>query len=100
QGLGVYDLFDGVYGARYDLGEKNRMKKADIIRNLLDEKGIRKEEAILIGDTMFDVAGAKVCDLDVAIVRYGFGQESDFDGQDIAFFADAPADIVRGLEGL
>ena len=97
-GLGAYDLFDGVYGSRYDLGEKNRMKKEDILRYLLWENGIKKEECLLIGDTLFDVDGAEKCDLPVAIVRYGFGSPDDFVEKKIAFFADTPLDLPQKLE--
>lgn len=97
-GFGILDLFDDVYGSRYDLGEKNRMKKSDIIVALMNDKGMKKEECILIGDTIFDVNGAKGSGIDVGIVRYGFGKEGDFDGEKIIFFADAPADLVKKLE--
>ena len=98
QGLGAYDLFDGVYGSRYDLGENNRLQKEDVLRFLLRENGIRNDECILIGDTLFDVEGAEKCDLPVAIVRYGFGSPDDFVGKKIAFFADLPADLPEKLE--
>ena len=95
--LNIRRLFDGVYGSRYDLG---RSKKWEILEAIVSEENLDKDECILIGDTAFDVEGAEKSGIRCAIVRYGFGQDKDFVGKDIAFFADNPFELIQKIEEL
>lgn len=89
------ELFDGVYGSRYDLG---RSKKHEVIDAIAARENLNKKECILIGDTIFDVEGAEKSGVGTAIVRYGFGFPEDFQGHDIAFFIDRVGDIADKIE--
>ncbi|MGN1042927.1 MAG: HAD family hydrolase [Christensenellales bacterium] len=93
--LGADGFFTAIYGSRYEL---NRTEKKDVIEDLVADFGLKKEDCILIGDTVFDVEGAKNAGIKVAIVKYGFGEEEDFCANDVEFFADSPMDIVKKLE--
>lgn len=94
---GVKDLFDGIYGSRYDY-DPPRAQKDKIIEALIRDEGLDKEECILIGDTIYDVEGAVKAGIKVAIVNYGFGEKEDFADSDIAFFADTTEDILTKIE--
>lgn len=95
KGFKIDNLFDGVYGSRYEI---RRVNKSDIIESLIAERGLNKDECILVGDTLFDVEGAEKCGIKVGIVNYGFGSPEEFEGRDIAFFADSPTDIAGKIE--
>ncbi len=94
---GIYNLFDGVFGVRTDLG---RYTKTQVIDAIIEERKLEKSECILIGDTAFDVEGAELSGIKVAIVNYGFGNADDFKGKRIEFFADAVDDIADKIERL
>ena len=94
---GIGHIFDGIYGSRYDYNPP-RNQKSKIIEALIEDEGLNKEECILLGDTVYDVAGAKQSGIKVAIVNYGFGEIEDFVGEKIEFFADTTSDILTKIE--
>lgn len=54
--------------------------KADIIKCGIDELNIvNKEECIMVGDTKFDIIGAKENNMNSIGVMYGFGSKDDFE---------------------
>lgn len=89
--MGIARYFDGIYGNN----GIDRMHKAEVLEALFSECGIAKEESILIGDTVFDVEGAKLCGIATGIVNYGFGRKEDFGEylSDISFFADTAREL-------
>ncbi len=93
--LNVSDYFAAIYGSRYDLG---RVNKADVLKSLVDDCNLDKSESILIGDTVYDAAGAEAVGIRTGIVTYGFGEKEDFDGRKIEFFADSPLQAAEKLE--
>lgn len=52
---------------------EGRLKKADIILKCMDELKISAHEAVYIGDSMFDVEGARKAGINFYGVSYGFG---------------------------
>ncbi|HKL74178.1 MAG TPA: HAD hydrolase-like protein [Clostridia bacterium] len=89
--LGIFDLFDFVQGSNAKAGI---IGKSAVLNELLN-KGVKKDECLLIGDTIFDVEGAEDVNIPVAIVKYGFGKESDFVGKNIVWYAESVPDIVN-----
>ena len=67
--LNLLSNFDIVCG----MDEKDSLTKADIIKNCISELNIKKEEAILVGDSEFDLKGAKEAGVDFLALTYGFG---------------------------
>lgn len=65
--------FDRICGASMD---RSRMEKADVIRYLLDLVG-DTGNAIMVGDTAFDVRGAKVHGIPTIGVAWGYGKVED-----------------------
>lgn len=48
-------------------------KKEDVIKKLLDENGLDKNETLMVGDTHYDIIGARLNDVRCVEVTYGFG---------------------------
>ena len=72
QGLLAY--FDAVCG----MDAEDRLTKADLIRRCMQAAKAGKEETILVGDSIFDAAGAAEAGVAFMAVTYGFG----FHGQE------------------
>ncbi len=67
--FGLAHHFDSIRGSDDSL----TCTKADIVNAVLTELGVGREEAILIGDTIHDEAGAKESGVGFIGVDYGFG---------------------------
>lgn len=102
QEFGVLEYFDCVAGTH----EGIKRTKADIIRLTLEKLGCTcPEEAVLIGDTFYDAAGAQEAGVKFIAVSFGFGfkKEEDLAGYPnigLAHSADEVALLLRqnGLE--
>ncbi len=71
--LDVLRFFDFVYGALADRAEKD-----EIILAVFADGKAKKDETIIIGDTFYDMRGAKKVGIDCIGVTYGFGKREDF----------------------
>ena len=71
--FGLAQYFDQIRGAAYNDGNS---RKADVIASVLDslEEG---NNAIMVGDTIFDVEGAQEMHLPVIGVSWGYGKVSE-----------------------
>ena len=71
--IGLGGFFDAICGSTLD---GRRKEKADIIRYACDTLGVEvsKDSVCLVGDTMFDAAGALSAGCDFVGVTYGFGR--------------------------
>ena len=67
--------FDRICGASMDL---SRNSKADVIAYLLELNG-KTENAIMVGDTAFDVIGAKAHGISTIGVSWGYGEVADME---------------------
>ncbi len=67
---GLYKYFDFISASSYD---KSRISKSDIINYALKELNINLSEALMIGDTRYDIEGAKDNNIDSLGVLYGYG---------------------------
>lgn len=75
--FGFTDYFAYVAGA--DL-EGTRVRKADVIRYLLEKEGIADpREAVMIGDRKHDVLGAKEVGMESIGVLYGYGSREELE---------------------
>lgn len=88
--MGITDCFDIVAGSNAKAGI---VGKKDVLNSLF-ARGVEKDKCVLIGDTIFDVEGAKEVNIPVAIVKYGFGVAKDFEKEQIIWYADTVMDIV------
>lgn len=73
---GMDSLFDRICGAK-DEGEGNA--KWQVLRRALEELGAGPENAVLIGDTKYDVAGARRCGIPCIGVGYGYAAPGELE---------------------
>ena len=73
--FGLAKYFELICGATLD---GSRSKKADIITYLLEKAG-GAENAIMVGDTSYDVIGAKAHNMPAIGVSWGYGKIADME---------------------
>ena len=94
--FGFYEYFDNISGALLD---GSRIEKADIITYALERIGSpEKSECIMIGDTAFDVIGAKALGMDSIGVTYGYGAAEDMKAAGATYMASTPYEIQKILK--
>ncbi|MBQ9837923.1 MAG: HAD-IA family hydrolase [Oscillospiraceae bacterium] len=80
------EFFELICGATLD---SSRSKKADVIAYLLEKIG-GADNAVMVGDTAFDVIGAKAHGIDTIGVAWGYGAVADMVDAGAAAIADSP----------
>lgn len=60
----------------------NILRKDDIVRMCMEEMGAKKEDTVLIGDTVHDALGAERAGVGFIAVAYGFGFKNEEDVKD------------------
>ena len=89
-GEGMLELFEVISGSDSD---GNNNSKAAVLTRAMNALGADRKETVLVGDTKYDIAGAKACGVDCIGVRYGYAAEGEL--------ASAGADhIVNDLQQL
>lgn len=89
--FGLDGYFHDICGATSD---EIRTKKGDIIAYALEKNGIRnREQAVMIGDRLYDIAGARESGISSIGVLYGFGSREELE----AAGADALAEDFKVL---
>lgn len=92
--FGILEYFDNVYGADFSAG---RVEKTDVLRYALADSRENPGEALLIGDTVYDVEGALAVGIDCLAVTYGFGAERDLTGPRVIGRVSRPSGIAAAL---
>jgi phosphoglycolate phosphatase len=96
--FGILELFDEVVGATFD---DTRKKKVDILKEVFCRwDDIAPEEMCLVGDTIYDVAGANAVGIPCIAVSFGFGNMQEMVEAGIAGSCDSMEelpDVVRRL---
>ena len=93
---GLTDCFDIVVGSF--IGPNND-KKWEILTRAMEDLGASKEDTVLVGDTKYDVAGAKICGIPSIGVRWGYASPGELEeaGADIIF--DSMKELEEFLTG-
>lgn len=86
----IYEYFDAVCGVTF---KSDCETKASIIARALKELDAKPENALMIGDTHFDIEGAKENSITSIGVLWGFGSAEEFNTADADFIAEKPFDI-------
>lgn len=84
--------FDFVAGATMD---SSRVKKGDVIAYALKESGCSAENAVMIGDKMHDILGAKENGLDSIGVLFGYGSREELENAEADYIAETVDDIIK-----
>jgi len=96
--FGLDKYFEDICGADDD---KNRSKKAEVIRYALDKHGITDPDAVLmVGDRKYDVTGAAECKIKCMGVLYGFGDREELETAGAAYIAETVEDMARIIVSL
>lgn len=90
--LGLKDYFDYISGADFE-GKKTH--KPEVIKAALDELKITdKSSVLMVGDTKFDIEGARLCGVSSAGVLCGFGTEDEMKAQGADFIVETLEEII------
>ena len=73
----LYEYFDVVIGS--GPGGINNEPKWKIVQDAMHRCGADTKHAVLIGDTKYDVEGAKKCGIPCIGVRWGYAEEGDLE---------------------
>lgn len=77
--FGLDGYFDEIAGA--ELSVDGRNSKEEVLRYVLNRLGVvDTERVVLVGDTRFDVQGAKALGIDCIGVTYGYGEAKELKG--------------------
>ena len=85
--------FDLICGASFD---QSRTTKSEVIAFLLEQNG-RIDNAVMVGDTEFDVLGAAAHGIPTIGVSWGYGQVEDMQKAGAAAIADTPESLLELL---
>lgn len=96
--FGLLDLFDDVVGATFD---RRIDTKEEVLNEVLRRwSDIPKNQMCLIGDTMFDLVGAKKIGIDCIAVSYGFGNAKEMLQKGAVAICDRMADLPELIQRL
>lgn len=73
---GMLSLFDVIVGSNPDKGDDT---KAAVLRRAMDTLGVGTNETVLVGDTKYDVLGAKQCGVPCIGVGWGCAAEGELE---------------------
>ena len=86
---GMLSLFDVLVGSSPD---RNNDSKADVLRRAMEALDVSASETVLIGDTKYDVLGAKQCGVPCIGVGWGYAAEGELEAAGADFIVpDIPA---------
>ncbi len=96
--FGLLALFDDVVGATFD---RRIDTKEEVLNEVLRRwSAIPKDQMCLIGDTMFDLVGAKKIGIDCIAVSYGFGDAKEMLQSGAIAVCDRMADLPELISSL
>ena len=88
--------FDSICGASLDAG---RESKEDVITYLLAQIGT-PDQVTMVGDTAYDVVGARAHGIDTIGVTWGYGTREDMAAAGAVALAETPQELHRLLTGI
>ncbi|MBO6094207.1 MAG: HAD hydrolase-like protein, partial [Oscillospiraceae bacterium] len=93
EGFALMPYFDIVAGASWD---RSRETKGEVLQYLLGCTG-NAGEAVMIGDTHFDVIGAHELNLPAIGVTWGYGLEEEMVKAEAEAIVDSPEELAAYL---
>lgn len=95
---GLKNSFDFIGGSVMDL---KRTTKAEVIQYVLEENGIsagNSAELVMIGDTKYDIIGAKAFNIRSIGVTYGYGSRQELEEAGADYVVDSPQEVFQLLK--
>ncbi|GHV89831.1 phosphoglycolate phosphatase [Spirochaetia bacterium] len=86
--------FDGIVGSNMD---GTRSAKEDVIKYVLEAYHLKKAETIMVGDTKYDMAGAKKNGIDSLAVTYGYGTVEELKETEPTYICNTLMEILELL---
>ena len=90
--FGLAQYFDYIGG-----NKEEKSTKAGLIAEGLEATGATPDEAVLIGDSIFDLYGAQEAGIDFIAAAYGFGPDDGFPEKECVAICNHPHDFVKYL---
>lgn len=90
--FGLTPMLQRIYGPSL---EGKRSEKAELLTHAMEEEGIHPESCWMVGDRMFDIAGARACGLRSIGVLYGYGSREELTEAGADHLAETPKKIFR-----
>ena len=90
------ELFDGFYCPGFGSLTSD---KAGLALSAISDFSVSKEEAVLIGDTKFDVRSAKQAGIECIGVRYGFSEEGELEREGADYIVSDVNEIFSLIAG-
>lgn len=91
--FGLAEFFQGICGATMD---GSRSTKEDVIEYLIRENG-RASHMLMVGDTVYDILGAKAHGIPAIGVDWGYGKTEDMVAAGAAAIAHSPRQLLELL---
>ena len=91
------DIFDVVVGSG---GGVNNDAKWQIVTRAMKLCGSKPENCVLVGDTKYDVEGAKKCGIPCIGVRWGYAAEGELEATGAAAMVETPKELAVLLHGM
>lgn len=91
--FGLKDLFDGIFGAKPELGIT---LKKDVLENAIKAIG-GTGSAVMVGDRFYDIEGGKHVGIDTVGVLYGYGELEELEKAGCDYIADTVGDLAELL---
>lgn len=89
--------FDFIGGASSD---SSKELKSDVIKMGLEALDVKDlSNALMVGDRLYDIVGAKECGLDSMGVLYGYGSRKELKEYGATYIALTPWDVTRQILG-
>lgn len=88
--FGLESFFDGVFGSD---GTMRNTDKSSIIRSALSALSLLSSEAVMVGDTEYDIGAAHACGMKCIGVSYGYRAELTLRAAGADVIAHTPRDI-------
>ncbi len=93
---GLEQYFTDIVGSDY---EQKKARKVDVIDECFRRSPWqKKEETILVGDSIYDVEGANEAGIRCIAVSYGFGNNQQMLDAGAVALVDSPLDVVKYIE--
>ena len=89
---GLRELFDAVVGSG---GGVNNDAKWQIVTRAMELCGAKPENCVLVGDTKYDVEGARKCGIPCIGVRWGYAAEGELEAAGALAVAETPENVIR-----
>ena len=97
QRAGLRNLFDVVVGSG---GGVNNDAKWQIVTRAMELCESKPEDCVLVGDTKYDVEGAKKCGIPCIGVRWGYAAEGELEAAGTAAIVETPGEVLGRMQHL